>query len=502
MNHSFSTAISSLSVTAALAGFFVPHSSWAQSANAWYDAGQAELQAKLARVPVTDRAKNIILFLADGNGVATNYATRVFQGQLAGGYGDENIMAKEAMPYLALAKTYNTNAQTPDSAGTAVAFLSGVKTKIGVIGVDETVRHGECGDVAGGKVDSIGDLAASMGKSVGVISTARITHATPAALYANSANRNFEVDSKLPDGCTVPDIAVQLFDDMMSGQVDLALGGGRRSFIPKGFTDQEGKGGKRTDGRNLIEEAKAAGIQYVWNDASLAALNTNPSAPLLGLFESSHMLYEHDRSGEPSIAEMTETAITYLSSNQEGYFLLIEGGRIDHANHAGNAYRTMVDGIVFDDAVAAAIAMTDPNETLIVVTADHGHAMAFNGYCGRGSPIQGLCMKIDGAGEKYKDEPNLAADDKPYTAIGYLNGGGSIVTEQADGTYFGTRPSLTQEIATNPDYVQQSMMPRSSETHSPVDVAIYAQGPWAHLFDGTVEQNYIYHVMRYAFEAE
>jgi hypothetical protein len=104
------------------------HTVSAQSENAWYQAGQAELKAKLARKPITGTAKNVIMFLADGNGVASEYATRLFQGQQNGGYGDENIMAKETMPYLALAKTYNTNAQTPDSAGTAVAFLSGIKT--------------------------------------------------------------------------------------------------------------------------------------------------------------------------------------------------------------------------------------------------------------------------------------------------------------------------------------------------------------------------------------
>lgn len=492
----------SLPCAATAIALVLPQAAAAQSDNSWYQAGQAELQAKLARTPNTGKAKNVILFLADGNGVATNYATRVFQGQQNGGYGDENVMAKEAMPYLALSKTYNTNAQTPDSAGTAVAFLSGIKTKAGVIGVDETVRRGECADVAAGTVSSIGDVASELGRSVGLVSTARITHATPSALYASSADRNFEADSNLPEGCEVADIAAQLFDKMSSGVVDIALGGGRRNFIPSDFEDEEGKTGKRDDGRNLVEEAKAAGAQYAWNGETLAGLTLDHTTPVLGLFESSHMQYEHDRDGEPSIVEMTEAAINYLSNNEDGYFLLVEGGRVDHANHDGNAYRSMTDGVVFDDAVAKALELTNSEDTLIVVTADHSHGMAFNGYCGRGSPIEGLCHKIDGAGEMYLDEPEIASDGKPYTAIGYLNGTGSVLTEQADGSYFGTRAALTQEIATDPDYVQQSMLPKSSETHSPVDVAIYAEGPWAHLFDGTVEQNYIYHVMRHALEAE
>ena len=95
------------------------------------------------------------------------------------------------------------------------------------------------------------------------------------------------------------------------------------------------------------------------------------------------MMYEHDRTGEPSIDEMTQAAIKYLSNNTEGYFLLVEGGRVDHALHAGNAFRALVDGVVFDDAIGSALEMTDPNDTLIVVTADHSHSMQFNCYCGR-----------------------------------------------------------------------------------------------------------------------
>lgn len=496
-----SKATAGVSALAFAAGMAVSTGASAQSDNAWYIAGQAEIQAKLARQPNTGKAKNVILFLADGSGVATNYATRLFQGQAQGNYGDEHVMAKEALPYLALSKTYNTNAQTPDSAGTAVAFLSGIKTKAGVLGVDETLRRGECADVATATFPSIADFATASGRSVGVISTARITHATPAALYAHSADRNFEADSNLPDGCTVPDIATQLFDKLSSGEVDIALGGGRRNFLPDSVEDPEGKNGRRKDGRNMIEEATTAGMQYAWDDATFASLTLDGSSPVLGLFESSHMRYEHDRAGEPSITDMTAAAITYLSNNDEGYFLLIEGGRVDHANHDGNAFRSMTDGVVFDEAVAKALEMTDSADTLIVVTADHGHAMAFNGYCGRGSPIEGLCHSIDTAGEKHQDKLELADDGKPYSAIGYLNGSGSVLTKQIDGSYFGTRPVVTQEEAVDPNYVQQSMLPKGSETHSPVDVAIYADGPWAHLFDGTVEQSYIYHVMRYAFEA-
>ena len=83
------------------------------------------------------------------------------------------------------------------------------------------------------------------------------------------------------------------------------------------------------------------------------------------------MQYSHDRSGEPSLAELTEAAITYLSNNEEGFYLMVESGRVDHANHDGNVYRTVTDGVAFEEAIAKAVEMTDQEDTLIIVTADH-----------------------------------------------------------------------------------------------------------------------------------
>ena len=231
-------------------------------------------------------------------------------------------------------------------------------------------------------------------------------------------------------------------------------GSGRRSsqLHRQRHEGEEGKGGKRTDGKNLIEEAKAAGIQYVWNEDGFKSADW--SKPVLGLFESSHMKYEAERTDEPSLAEMTAAGINAFKDSENGYFLTIEAGRVDHANHAGNAARVVTDGVAFADAIAKAVEMTDPEETLIVVTADHEHAIAFNGYCGRGSDILGLCYDIDGAGTKHSDKLLTGKDGKPYTVVGYLNGPGSILGE--DGT--GSRPDVTQEEATDIDYVQQSLI--------------------------------------------
>ncbi len=467
-----------------------------QAGNDWFTAGQATIAERLAQKPNLGTAKNIILLISDGNGIGSNYATRLWSGQQAGGFGDEYVQPQEAFPYLALAKTYNVNAQTPDSAGTGTALMSGIKTKAGVIGADEDVVRGDCATLPGNEVATMNEIMSDMGKATGLVSTARLTHATPATGYAHTVDRNFEY--KLPEGCTQQDdIATQLLKAMQAGIVDVALGGGRRNFIPSDVTDGEGKTGRRAAGDNLLPAFEKAGVAFAWNQATFDALPTD-GTPLLGLFEASHMKYETDRSNEPSLADMTKAAITSLqaSGGDNGFFLQIEAGRVDHANHDGNAARMVSDGKAFADAVAMADALTDDQDTLIIVTADHEHAVAFNGYCGRGSNILGLCMGINGAGTAHTGEPKLARDGKPYTVIGYLNGEGSILREELN--WAGVRPELDEETALDVDYHQQALIPTKSETHSGEDVAVYAKGPWAHLLEGTIEQNVVFHVMHHA----
>jgi alkaline phosphatase len=473
-----------------------------QADDAWFVAGQDFIQAQLAKTAITGKAKNIILLVADGNGVGTNYATRLFAGQQAGGMGDDFVLPYEAFPNVALVKTYSTNGQTPDSAPTAAAMNSGVKTKNDLINITSNVAVGDCVAGAENGTKMFAEIVSEAGKSVGVISTARLTHATPAAVYARTVNRDWEDNTLVPEGCEQMDIAAQLAEQMKNGVIDLAMGGGRRHFITEDTTDAEGKTGKRTDGRNIPQEIVDMGGAYVQTSDEFMAMSAPGNAPILGLFEPSHMMYEADRTGEPSLAEMTAAAIKALSQNENGFYLEVEAGRVDHANHDGNLARTLRDGLAFSDAVRIADELTDDNDTLIIVTADHEHAIAFNGYCGRGSDITGLCMGIDEAGEMHNGEALTAADGKPYTVAGYLNGAGSVLIEQADGTYSGARADITEEQATDIDYLQQALIPMSSETHSGEDVAVYAKGPWAHLFDGVVEQNVIFHVMHHAATAE
>jgi len=370
----------------------------AETPEDWMTNGANTINNK-ANLNIDERpAKNVILFVGDGMGISTVTAARILEGQLAANNGEENFLSFEKFPNVAMVKTYNTNQLTPDSAGTMTAMMSGVKTKAGVIGVNQNIVRADCASMAGTELNTWLKMAEDAGMSTGVVSTARITHATPAATYSHSPERNWEDDHDLTDeaktnGCK--DIASQLIDFTHGDGIEVALGGGRRSFLPNNEADPEdqGKSGERDDGRNLTTEwtSKYSNSAYVWNKEQFDAIDSSTTDHLLGLFNRSHMQYAHDRNndtgGEPSLTEMTTKAIDILSKNNNGYALMIESGRIDHAHHAGNAYRALTDTIEFSNAVKAAVEKVNLDETLILVTADHSHVFTIAGYPTRGNPI-------------------------------------------------------------------------------------------------------------------
>ena len=497
-----------VSVCAGLASAQLDPAGLNQEASEYFSEGQEKLESMLNLPDTNKAAKNVILFVSDGAGPAIVTATRIFDGQEKGMMGEENDLPFEKFPYAAVTKTYNTNAQTPDSAGTSTAMLTGAKTKQGVLSVAQDVLRGDCAGTQGAELMTATMMAEMAGMSTGVISTARITHATPAAGYAHSADRNWEADGDLPEeavtaGCS--DIARQLIEFPYGDGFDLALGGGRRSFIGENMTDPEDEEavGSRTDGRDLTAEWVEAGGAYVFDQAGFAALDAASEAPVLGLFNGSHMEYEYDRinehaaidaADEPSLAEMVDFAIDKLSTNENGYFLHVEGGRVDHAAHAGNAYRMLTDNVAFANAVQTALEKVDLEDTLIIVTADHAHTLTLAGYAQRGNPILGLVRGLDDQGNPL-DELALAADEKPYTSLAFINGPGAadIIGQEE-------RPAPIEEEVLEPDYLQQALIPMASETHGGTDIITYATGPMSHLMGGTVEQSYVFHVIDHALD--
>ncbi len=492
-----------------------------ESSGVWYQQGMVAVEkaagdADKAMTNHQKPAKNIILFVGDGMGISTVTAARIYDGQRKGMTGEENQLFFETFPYLALSKTYNTNQTTPDSAGTMTAMMTGIKTKAGVLGLGQAVVRADCSTMTGHVLTTALEHAEQIGMSTGIVTTARLTHATPAATYAHVPERDFEDDRDASimtstSGCK--DIAQQLIGlkDRYGNGLEVALGGGRKSFIRriKGADPEQGGRGEREDGRDLTAEwlSKHPNSAYVWNQAQFDAINPVTTDHLLGLFNMSHMQYEEDRQsdagGEPSLSEMTVKAIKILEKNEKGFFLQVESGRIDHAHHASNARRALVDTIEFASAVKKAYELTDPEQTLIIVTADHSHVFTLGGYPTRGNPILGKVIENDRAGNA-KSKPALAQDKLPYTTLGYINGPGyASLPVGGDGRYAkpyaaGQRTDLSQLDTEHQGFHQEALIPLESETHGGEDVAIYATGPGASLFQGTVEQNVIFHVMNKA----
>ncbi|KAH9495079.1 hypothetical protein Btru_018113 [Bulinus truncatus] len=502
----FLTALLSCSVRAA-------YYQYETNPSYWHNLAFDELNAARQELP-KGVAKNVIFFLGDGMGIPTVTAARILAGQLAGNSGEENKLSFDKFPYTGLSRTYNVDRQITDSAASGTAYLTGVKTNQGLLGLSGAAHRFNCTSSQNAHVDSILRWSISAGKSTGVLTTTRITHATPAASYSHTADRDWESDRQIPaDQKHCEDIALQLIT--RNNDINVIMGGGRAYFYPTGFNDPDPdptfstSRNSRTDGRNLVQiycggcpprlflfthfyptqkwetimSQKNVSHHYVYNKPGLDQVDPSTTDYLLGLFKQSHMSYELDRDAakEPSLAEMTEKAIKILQKNSKGYFLFVEGGKIDHGHHESRAAQALHETISFADAIDTANRLTNKSDTLIVVTADHSHVMNVAGYASRGNPILGLS---DGDNHV----PTKANDGKPYTTILYADGPG----------YHSPRQIVTNADTVDKTYISQSAVPLYSETHGGEDVGIYAQGPQSFLYTGVHEQNYIPIVMAYA----
>ncbi|MCK6445345.1 MAG: alkaline phosphatase [Planctomycetes bacterium] len=464
----------------------------------------------LAVAQDSPQVKNIILFVGDGMGVSTVTATRIYS------VGIEGSLMMDQMPYVALNRTYSSDAITTDSAPSASAMCSGVRTNNGVLGFGPTCEYQDFnGDGDGPATTTIAERYKQAGRKVGLVSTARITHATPASAYVHINDRDQENTIALQ---ALPGDAQ--YNPALGTGLDFLAGGGRRHFVPNTVNDEEGSKGSRTDGRDLRAEFQNAGYTYVWETGGFNAL-TQADLPVLALLESSHMEYEHDRpgdaGGEPDLVTMTSKAIETLS-NPNGFFLMVEAGRIDHAHHAGNAFRALKDTEIFDKALAQAISMVDLSETLIVVTADHSHVFNIAGYPLRpaselqysiANPDAGwLSMTNGGIFDVVYDvnpgtnsvAPATDANGVPYTTLVYGNGPGYRVGPRVD-PRLDTTPGLNGVIPAgpaDPAYLQEAAVPLSSETHSAEEVAVYAIGKGSGRVRGTISHTRVGQLLRWA----
>lgn len=441
-------------------------------------------------------AKNVIFFLGDGMGPVTVTASRIYK------YGESGKLAMDTMGRTARVKTYSLDAQTTDSAPSMGAYMTGVKSRNEVVSMDgDTFAQGafrpttdattgvssavnNCPTTGNGKsVPTLLEQAIAKNKATGVVSTARLTHATPAITYSHICNRNAEYDiarQAVPGGAGANPA-------LGSGGVDVLMGGDSRYWVPFN-TSIPNKG--RPDGRNLVAELQAKGYTYVNDLTTLNAAPTVSGTKIIGLFDQAiaegQMSYELDRNPalEPSLAQMTAKSIDILSKNSNGYFLMVEGGRIDHALHGTNAARALADTIAFDDAIRVALEKVDLKNTLIVVTADHDHVMAFNGYSHLGNNVLGKTTN-------YRTKQlEMAADGKPYTTLVFGNGPNRSAV----------RADLTNvDTIYNKNYQQETGIRLSSETHGGGDVMLFAKGAGSAGFKGTIDNTKVYTLLKKAF---
>ncbi|KZC05781.1 Alkaline phosphatase, tissue-nonspecific isozyme [Dufourea novaeangliae] len=389
--------------------------------------------------------------------------------------GETSYLAWEKFPHIGILKTYNVNKQVPDSASTATAMFGGVKTNYEVVGVNGNVPLGNCTASLStdNHVDSIISWAQAVGKDTGFVTTTRVTHATPAPLYAHSADRRWECESKMPETAgSCKDIARQL----------VIMGGGRQMMKSNAtateFDPIDTWAGRRQDGRDLIKEwtkdkaSRKLSYRVVQNNEQLSKINTDKVDYLLGIFANGHISMDWNREkgpkGQPSLEDMTVTALKVLQKSKRGYLLVVEGGLIDFAHHRGYAAQALLETVRFSDAINATLKMVNTDDTLVIVTSDHTHSMNFNGYSDRGSNILGTLSR----------GPNNAA---------------YVVKDNSS-----VRSDPSEQNTTEFTYSQQAAIVSDEAYHGGGDVAVYAIGPMSHLFHSVHEQSYVAQVIAYA----
>jgi alkaline phosphatase len=316
-----------------------------------------------------DSPPAIILFIGDGMGETHRLAGRW------SAVGQNNQLAMDMLSFSGWSVTSNFSGDVTDSAAAATAMATGVKTLNGRISVGPSDEL----------LPTILEQAQERGWAVGLVSTTQIAHATPAAFAAHEISRS-----------NYTSIALQIFEH----NVDVILAGGEDDWLPDSEKGCYAEFGHRTDGRNLIEEAINQGYIHICGEPGFDSLDLTNTSKVLGLFADNGM----PRPFTPTLAEMTETAITLLSRDPDGFFLMVEGGQIDWAAHNNDAQNVIGDVIGFDAAVSVGRTYAQGNDNaLIIVTADH--------------ETGGMSVSLTSSGNTDEDGPFAMPDTTPF----YIN---------------------------------------------------------------------------------
>ncbi|MGV4935542.1 alkaline phosphatase [Serratia nematodiphila] len=345
-------------------------------------------QTAALKASLSDKtAKNVILLIGDGMGDSEITAARNYA-EGAGGYfkGIDTLPLTGQYTHYSLDKKTHKPDYVTDSAASATAWATGVKTYNGALGVD----------VNGKDQPTLLEIAKAAGKATGNVSTAELQDATPAALVSHVTSRKCYGPEETSEKCAANALENggrgSITEQLLKTRADVTLGGGAKSF------NQLAKSGE-WQGKSLKDQAAAQGYQWVSNADELQAVTlANQQKPLLGLFADGNMPVRwlgpkasyHGNldkpavtcennpartAATPTLAAMTEKAIALLKDNPNGFFLQVEGASIDKQDHAANPCGQIGETVDLDEAVqkALAFARADGN-TLVIVTADHAHA--------------------------------------------------------------------------------------------------------------------------------
>ncbi|MFD1361938.1 alkaline phosphatase [Lentibacillus salinarum] len=407
------------------------------------------------------KVENVIYMIPDGFNAdyATNYRM----------YKDEEAVWDEHMK--GMFTTYSADSSITDSAAAGTAMATGEKTDNGVIGLNPE----------GNELETILEASADEGMASGLVATSTITHATPASFASHVEDRNNETA-----------IAPQL----LAGEVDVLLGGGKNNFLP----ESEG-GNQETD--NLIAQAEEQGYELVETQDALldSEIDIEDGEKLLGLFADDALAPEmhRDNTEEPSLAEMTESAIGNLEQDDDGFFLMVEGSQIDWAGHANDAAWAMQDTEAFEAAVEEAIEFAeDDGETLVVVGGDHetGGMTVGAGENADMNVNPSVLKDVTATGdhmasELNDDRSNVNEVIETYTNF-ELSEAEAQTIQQADDA----------ALAINTIIGDQALIGWTSTNHTGVDIPVYAYGPQADKFTGYLDNTDLPKIMAGALGVE
>lgn len=459
------------------------------------DGAERSVSYKVTNEKAKKRAKNVILFVGDGMSVQAREIARILsKGITEGRYND--LLNMEKMSNMALITTSGYDSLVTDSANSASAYATGHKSVVNAMGVYEDCTKDPFDDP---KVENIIELVKrTRGMATGIVSTANITDATPAAMLSHTRRR---AEQK------------HIAQDMLADyhRPDVIMGGGSRHFLP-----MEVAGSKRKDNVDVIKGFEDLGYSFSGSKTELEAISESADK-LLGLYHLNNMNVYVDRAmlknpkvlgnfkDQPGLVEMTDRAIKALSKNDKGFFLMVEGACVDKQLHVLDWQRAAYDNIEMDKAVGLAQEFAKKNpDTLIVVVADHAHGASItgtyhelDGKTGREAVRTYADAKWptfqDADGDGYPDNPDpsvtLAVQfaNHPDTNVDYRFK--QVPTDPAimAGDKAIANPAIKGEFA--PGNIPAA---DSQEVHSADDILLNAQGPGAEYFNGVMDNTEVF----------